>query len=96
MNKPRLIDANELYKAVSDGKYTTGNIFKDMELQDFIKSMPTAYDIDKVVEQLKKFNVRKGCHLECTNYYPSVDRCNGDCHSYIKHKTIEIVKGGAG
>lgn len=90
MNKPRLIDANKLKPILY--KATGGSVVIDQIIDD----QPTAYDIDKVVEQLKKFNVRKGCELECPEYYPSVDRCSGDCYAYIKHKTIAIVKGGAG
>ena len=48
----RLIDADTLFKEVTEGRYTTGNIFKDMELQQFIKEQPTAFDTEKVVEQL--------------------------------------------
>ena len=36
------ISRQKLYKAISDGDYTTGNIFKDMELQQFIKDQPPA------------------------------------------------------
>lgn len=49
----RLIDADTLFKEVTEGRYTTGNIFKDMELQQFIKEQPTAFDTEKVVEQLE-------------------------------------------
>jgi hypothetical protein len=35
------ISRQKLYKAISDGDYTTGNIFKDMELQQFIKDQPS-------------------------------------------------------
>lgn len=50
----RLIDADTLFKEVTEGRYTTGNIFKDMELQQFIKEQPTAFDTEKVVEQLEE------------------------------------------
>lgn len=89
MNKPRLIDANELYKAVSDGKYTTGNIFKDMELQDFIKSMPTAYDIDKVVEQLEEI-----AELDLEQFCIDSGNCVKNCNQHRILYAIEIVKGG--
>lgn len=50
----RLIDADVLFKAVTEGRYTTGNIFKDMELQQFINEQPTAYNVDAVVAELEK------------------------------------------
>lgn len=36
------ISRQRLIEAITAGKYTTGNIFKDMELQQFIKSQPPA------------------------------------------------------
>jgi len=36
-----LISRKALYKKITDGEYTTGNTFKDMELQDFINEQPT-------------------------------------------------------
>ena len=44
----RLIDVDILYKAITDGEYTTGNIFKDMELQDFINEQPTVDAVEVV------------------------------------------------
>lgn len=52
----RLIDADALFKAITEGKYTTGNILKDMELQQFINEQPTAYDVDAVIEQLEDWH----------------------------------------
>ena len=37
------ISRGALYKAITDGEYTTGNIFKDMELQQFIKDFPSVH-----------------------------------------------------
>lgn len=50
----RLIDADALFKAITEGKYTTGNILKDMELQQFIKEQPTAYDVSVVETELEE------------------------------------------
>lgn len=44
----RYIDAEKLYKGITDGDFTTGNIFRDMELLEFIKELPTA-DVVEVV-----------------------------------------------
>ena len=80
----RLIDADALFKAVTEGKYTTGNIFKDMELQQFIKEQPTAFDTEKVVEQLEE------------KQYAYI-RDNGDYEESKYHafeEAIDIVKKG--
>lgn len=53
---------------------------------NFIVTMPTAYDLDKVVEQLKK---QIGtCEMEDCEQY------NGDCDVCRAGKAIEIVKAG--
>jgi hypothetical protein len=36
----RMIDEKKLIEAITKGEYTTGNIFADMELQQFIKDFP--------------------------------------------------------
>lgn len=35
-----MIDEKKLIEAITKGEYTTGNIFADMELQQFIKDFP--------------------------------------------------------
>ena len=54
----RLIDADKLYAAITYGEYTTGNIFMDMELHQFINEQPTVQpqgiDKDRLIEELKK------------------------------------------
>ena len=37
-----MISRQKLIEAITAGDYTTGNIFKDMELQQFIKDQPPA------------------------------------------------------
>lgn len=63
MNKPRLIDANELIKAMDKrfSKIENDNDFIDntiahgfCEVDLLIHNSPTAYDIGKVVEQLEE------------------------------------------
>lgn len=49
----RYIDAEELQLEIVDGNYTTGNIFEDMELIEFIKDIPTA-DVVEVLQSLWK------------------------------------------
>lgn len=83
----RLIDADALFKAVTEGRYTTGNIFKDMELQQFINEQPTAFDTEKVVEQLLDMRLIR------------VEQCHGDYEIEVMTESnfddaIDIVKKG--
>lgn len=86
----RLIDADTLFKEVTEGRYTTGNIFKDMELQQFIKEQPTAFDAEMVVEQLMIIHDEGYCPnedgLECV-----LNKACSDCY---REKIIDIVKKG--
>ena len=75
MNKPRLIDANELIKYTEE---QPGEIIDSGDIAYF----PTAYDIDKVVEQLKKESWSLGSDDVIEHY--CVDLLDA----------IEIVKGG--
>ena len=85
----RLIDADEFKEYIVDGFEQSKDLFTD-EQRDFVKvitcgflkdidEQPTAYDIDKVVEQLKE------------NYSCDV----GNLKMISVDKAIEIVKGGA-
>ena len=52
----RLIDADELIKVLHESLDGDVELIKDYELlgiDDFINAQPTAYDVDKVLEQLK-------------------------------------------
>ena len=94
----RLIDADKLLEETRrDRDYARKNGFLDMyyerqALIDRIKSQPTAYDPEKVVEQLEKVEkimtspVSKDCFGE---------ECRAsDCTVCLISKAIEIVKGG--
>ena len=83
MNKPRLIDANELHYALIDlfqeidDMYIAGRVISVVNLQ------PTVYDIDKVIKGLIN-NTQ-----ECT------DRITYETHSFVPlFDAIKIVKGG--
>lgn len=52
----------------------------------FILGLPTAYDVDKTVEQLQKAS---------HNYYPSVDSYCTSIKSVKLSDAVLIVKGGA-
>lgn len=78
----RLIDADALYEKLQ--KYSSYDLdFFDSELREVIETIPTAYDVEKVVEELKELS-----NAEADYYYAKsndvIDRENA----------IEIVKSG--
>ena len=90
-----LISRNELLKEVE--KYKFGAISNDTEREyikktilDFIICQPTAYSVDKVVEELEKIREKKTCNKE---------KCDTKelCRICVVDDAIEIVKqGGVG
>ena len=94
----RLIDADKLLEETRrDRDYARKNGFLDMyyerqTLIDRIKEQPTAYDPEKVVEQLEE--------VEKIMTSPVTEDCFGeecrasDCTICLISKAIEIVKGG--
>ena len=89
MSKHRMIYADELYETLANkltwlmkyGNYVYLKVGRDIE--EAISEQPTAYDIDKVVEQLEelKETAYESCGLASGAY---VAMCNA----------IEIVKRG--
>ena len=85
----RLIDADKLLKETrKDRDYTRKNGFLDMYYErqvliDRIESQPTAYNVDKVVEQLESLR-----NAEADYYYA------GSNDVIDREDAIEIVKGG--
>ena len=56
------------------------------ELERLIAEIPTAYDPDKVVEQLEDYGNEQTRYYKNTSYEKCIEECIG--------KAIEIVKGG--
>ena len=56
-------------------------------LRDYIQIMPTAYDVDKVVEELERIRAKKTCNKE---------KCDTKeiCRICVVDDAIEIVKQG--
>lgn len=80
----RLIDADTLIKDLSY-LYTKNHIPVDMRAKGVLTTImeqSTAYDVDKVVEQLEE--LRKECEDPLQDYDPN----------YFIDKAIEIVKAG--
>ena len=73
------IDFNEVFKGQSDFAKDTREA-----AQSLIDSQPTAYDVDKVVEQIKKEITTCLCE-HC-------DRYNSDCDVCRAERAAKIVK----
>ena len=76
-----LISRNQLLKEIE----TWGGCVE--ALHDYIQIMPTAYSVDKVVEQLEKIRLKKTCNKE---------KCDTKeiCRICVVDDAIEIVKRG--
>ena len=87
MNKPRLIDANKLYKLIEENSYTLVDRINSKDkgmfligIKQAIDMQPTAYDIDEVIKKLE------------SNSWKSPK----EPHKLMwLDRAIEIVKGGA-
>lgn len=85
----RLIDADTLIKDLSY-LYTKNHIPVDMRAKETLTTImeqPTAYDVDKVVEQLERIRAKKTCNKE---------KCDTKeiCRICVVDDAIEIVKRG--
>ena len=86
----RLIDADELIKYIKIWEIGTSISSDQKEFIDCINKQPTAFDVDKVVEQLEKLaNEANDKILEASGlqlYY--------DGYENAMRTAVEIVKGG--
>ena len=86
----RLIDADELIKYIKIWEIGTSISSDQKEFIDCINKQPTAFDVDKVVEQLEKLaNEANDKILEAGGlqlYY--------DGYEDAMRSAVEIVKGG--
>ena len=88
----RLIDADALKDTLLKYRYTTAHnqIFR------YIDEQPTAYDVDKVVEQLEE--ERELSYADFDRYVDEVSSCLDAEYDDFFHRGLEralkIVKGG--
>ena len=80
----RLIDEEKL---MEDIQKTITEKSSTIDWLNMIYRQPTAYDVDKVVEQFEEIRVKKTCNKE---------KCNEKelCRICVVDDAIEIVKGG--
>ena len=83
-----LISRSELIKLFKEHMRTARD-FREIIINIIptIKNQPTAYDVEKVVEQLGEIRVKKTCNKE---------KCDAKelCRICVVDDAIEIVKGG--
>ena len=100
----RLIDADVLKNIIESEKNDNDEMCRICieSTKEIIDAQPTAYDPDKVVEQLKNINTTWNCQ-ECVhlNVCDEIQMKNGSgsehidlCAEVVKTLAIEIVKGG--
>lgn len=88
----RLIDADKLIAFIDKGKYCNPNVltFSENDLCEMITEQPTAYDVEKVVEELVKNSEQIDEFDEYTNKkLVLITRRIVDIR-----KAIDIVRGG--
>ena len=94
----RLIDADELIKYIKIWEIGTSISSGQKEFIDCINEQPTAFDVDKVVEQIEsiKWKEQGACTDEqCENCKYFNDCWDGDMIDNLAlDKATEIVKGG--
>ena len=77
----RLIDADK-FKGKVIASHTGSGVIKLIAIDEVL----TAYDPDKVVEQLEDYGNEEMCYYKNTPYEKCIEEC--------VHKAIDIVKGG--
>ena len=84
----RLIDADKLIDFLDVGHLCHPNElrFSELDVVNMLNHAPTAYDVDKVVEQLEDYENEETRYYKNTPYEKCIEECIG--------KAIEIVKGG--
>lgn len=92
----RLIDADKLIEVLHESLEGDCDLREDYEfmgIDEFIKNQPTAYDVDKVVEQLEEEKEESYADFERYTKERGLDEDN-DFYSVGMKRAIEIVKGG--
>ena len=89
----RLIDADELIKYIKIWGIGTSIMSDQKEFIDCVNEQPTAFDVDKVIEQLERRRANFDCK-SCKHNDGENTICNEDCSDALIDDLLEIVKGG--
>ena len=82
----KLIDADALKKDLKSVTLSNGTLVNTNAVLYLLEEYPTAYDVDRVVEQLEEYGNEEMNYYRNTPYEKCIEEC--------VHKAIEIVKGG--
>ena len=85
----RMIDAEKFKEHFCEENCGNRRCRDEFDKCTFIMALeqePTAYDLDKVVEQLEDYGNEETCYYKNTPYENCIEECIG--------KAIQIVKGG--
>lgn len=85
----RVIDADKLKHAIHCA-YSD-----DLEILEKIDEQPTAFDVDKIIEQIEHRRANFDCKL-CKYNFDDEEKpiCREDCSDALIDDLLEIVKGG--
>ena len=100
----RLIDANKLIKYIeksrkenphNDIKIAINHSFEHFHCIELVNEQPTAYDVDKVVEQLEneKEIYTRNYNISPYKEYPEIKQ-RYECICIAINKALDIVKAG--
>lgn len=84
----RLVDVNKLKEAIIK-EYLRGK----KTLMEVIDEQPTAFDVDKVIEQMEQREANFDCK-SCKHNDGENTICSEDCSDALIDDLLEIVKGG--
>lgn len=84
------IDAEKYY---IDEKVVDGMNAAIRAIENEIKEQPTAYDVEKVVEELEEHRANFQCKF-CKHFYDGKDECSLDCTDALIDNLIDIVRRG--
>lgn len=91
----RLIDADELIKYIKIWEIGTSISSDQKEFINCVNEQFTAFDVDKVIEQMEQriatFDC-KSCKYNFDNEEKSI--CREDCSDALIDSLLEIIKGG--
>lgn len=88
----RLIDAGELKKDLESVTLSNGTLLNTNTVLLLLDKYPTAYDVDKVVEQLEELKSQVPVNRVLDNIIKDKPKELGQLIAY--NKSIEIVKAG--
>ena len=89
----RLIEADELVKYIKIWEIGTSISSDQKEFIDCVNNQPTAFDVDKVIDQIEHRRASFDCKL-CKYNDDGKTVCSEDCSDALIDDLLEIVKGG--